>query len=77
MNHGNLTNSEILVLITSGLASVGDTAFSINWGQVLKFNGVVFQSACDCSYIGSYPICDQNNCESVKEAIGSFVALEL
>lgn len=77
MNHGNHTNLEIQQLISKAFVSIGDTVYSTDWKEILKYNGVVFMSICSCSYVGQYGPCgieesNQTGCNMVIESVGSF-----
>lgn len=74
MFHGNLSNTKILKLIQKGV-KIGDTVYSTTWKETLQFNGTVFQSLCNCNYLGKYPNCSK--CPGVIESIGSFSTLAL
>lgn len=78
VHHGNKNNNEIKILIDSGKVSYGDTVYSTDWKETLKYNGIVFESICSCNYIGTKPYCEpMPPCEAVKQVVGSFTALSL
>lgn len=74
----NLTNAEILNLITTSRAYYGQRVFSTDQEEMFFFTGIVFLGECSCSVIGTQPIVEcfgpvNKYCQPIKDVFAEIL----